>query len=271
MEIVSKQLSLLPENEQPRKCMINGEEYASVLDLLRIYGKSINPSVDWRRIKEKLTRQGYDVTELLYYQFRASDGNLKRPTPVVNKVEIARIAQVTDYPEWEPIRQAMAEIFVEQQSSKKPRQLAARKYRQLRNAGYDNDQAMEWHDRDVFGAETFKRATREWKLRDGEIPRLIGVSTRFVLGKSITAWKKEHNTKETPRKYMSSGKKTALAIVENIAVTLHRRRDSQGTDALTEDIKDASGVVDWRKIDELFPDIDLLPPGRAEQRMLPEG
>jgi hypothetical protein len=267
------QLPLFPESEQPRKCIIDGEEYASVLDMLEMYGKSSNPDTDWRRIKEKLEKQGYKVADLiLYHRFPGKDGKLHRPTPVVNKVQIARIAQITDYPEWEPIRQRMAEIFVEAQTGQPLRTLAARKYRQLRNAGYDNDRALEWHERDNISIEAGKLARAEWHLREGSIPKLVNHSTRLVLGKSATAWKKEHGTNESPRRFMSTGKKVVLAFIEGVAVTLHRRRDSRGTDALAQDLTDASQIVDQSKVDELFPDMDIEPPPAKDQPpLLPSG
>lgn len=270
MSLMVQQIPMFP---QPRRCEINGEEYASALDLLRIYGGSSNPDRDWKRIVAKLRKQGSELPDLvLRHRFPDASGRLARPTPVVNKVQIARIAQITDYPAWEPIRQAQAEIFVQQQEEKqRERHLAHKTYRALRNVGYSHDRALEWHDIDNHSKDAHDRAVREWVARHGNIGQLTNAVTRVVLGKSATAWKREHNTEESPRRFMSSVKKGALAIVEEFGAILHRRRDSEGTDELLEDIKDASGIIDWDRLNEMFPDDDLLPPSRGQQRQLPKG
>ena len=269
MSIMSQQIPMFP---RPRHCEINGEDYASVFDLLRIYGGSDNPREDWRRIRIKLIKQGYDVSEIPQHQFPDSSGKLNRPTPVVNKVQIARIAQITDYPAWEPIRQRQAEIFVEEQEQKqRGRQLSHKTYRALRNVGYSHDRALEWHDIDNHSKDAHDRAVREWIARHGNIGQLTNAVTRVVLGKSATAWKREHNTTESPRRFMSSLKKGALAIVEEFGAILHRRRNSDGTDELLEDLHEASQIIDWDKLNQMFPDDDLLPPTRGQQRQLPKG
>jgi prophage antirepressor-like protein len=144
------------------------------------------------------------------------------------------------------------------------------KYRELVEAGYTPSQALEWHDRDTIGVDVHKRVVKEWYQRNGDIAKLTNHATRIVTGKSATALKREMQIKVSPRAYMSSVKKTALAIVEDIGATLHRRRDSHGTDELQRDLSDASGVIDWKKLDGMFPDTPLptpLPKPKA-QRLL---
>jgi hypothetical protein len=245
------QLALIPEPEHPRKCIIGGEEYASALDLLRIYGGSSNPNRDWKRITEKLQRQGYDLPNLVHHQFRDSSGKLNRPTPVVNKVQIARIAQITDYPAWEPIRQAQAEIFVEQQTAQKAKSLTPKKLRELRASGYTDDEIKSWYAFDRMGAEARKAVVAQWVRREGNIGYLTNQSTKLIMGKSATALKKELAIKVSPRQYASPVEKAAMAWVDGVSAALHIQRDSHGNDELSRDVNDAYQMVDWDKLDDI--------------------
>lgn len=130
---------------------------------------------------------------------------------------------------------------------------------------------MEWHERDLFATEAYKDISREWFIRNGDFPRLVNHSTRFVLGMSSSAWKRKHKTKESPRRYMSSVKKTALGLVEGIAAGFHRKRHSHGTEALERDITDAASVLDWDRLNELLPDTDIVPTPRPDQKKLLPG
>lgn len=101
-------------SEKPRGCLIGGIPYISILDAYRIYGKSSNPTRDWKRDKAKLERQrNNDIHNLpicVDYVFAGEDGKNKKPTPIANEVQLLRIVQVVEFPEWDHLRQFMAEL-----------------------------------------------------------------------------------------------------------------------------------------------------------------
>lgn len=136
----------------------------------------------------------------------------------------------------------------------------SKKYRELLASGYSHDQALEWNDTNTIGVAARKRAVAEWYKRRGDIAKLTNHATLLASGKSATALKRDMHIKGSPRAYMSSVKKTALAIVEDIGSIIHRRRDSDGTEELMRDLQDASGVIDWDKLTTMFPDNDVNPP-----------
>lgn len=94
-----------------RRIKIDGVWYFSILDMFKFYGQSSNPNRDWKRTQVKLARQGFDVVpNVVQRQFEDSEGRLNRPTPCVNFNTLLRIAQVTDFKQWEYLRQYMADI-----------------------------------------------------------------------------------------------------------------------------------------------------------------
>jgi hypothetical protein len=248
---ITPQQPNLPGFEQPRKCVIDGVEYASVLDCLAIYGDSAHPDRDWKRIKDKLRRQGYTVSQLVLYQFPGKDGRLKQATPVVTKEQIARIAQVTDYPEWEPIRQRMAEIFVaEQEKQAKPR-LSGKQRRRMANSGIQTRDIVSWEKTDRLAAESYRRIVGQWVNRNGTISFLASVVMRVVTGKTPAQLRRELRIKESPRRYLSEAEKAEIALTEMGASYLHELRNSQGDEQLAIDVEDGHSLVNFEALRNL--------------------
>lgn len=259
----SNQLPLFPEPEKPRVCLIDGKAHISILDAYRIHGKSKNASLDWKRDKAELERQGYNISNLIGYAFPGADGKMKKLTPVANEEQIARIAQVAKFPEWEPIRQRMAELYIAEKHGELKEAIPfpqSKKYRELIDSGYSHEQALEWHDVDQQGLAARKRIAAEWHGRHGNIAKLTNVATKIATGESATALKHRWSIKKSPRAYLSSFKKAAIALVEDYAVIVHRRRNSDGTDALEKDLTDMAEVINWDKLDSMFPDTDVNRP-----------
>lgn len=102
-------------DERIRRVEIDGVTWFSVLDTFEHYGKAKNPTTSWNTALKRLQKQSFDTTrEILVYQFPASDGRKKKETPIATFKTMLRIAQVTDFEEWESIRQWMADVAHEQ-------------------------------------------------------------------------------------------------------------------------------------------------------------
>jgi hypothetical protein len=102
-------------DERIRRVEIDGVIWFSVLDTFEHYGNAKNPTTSWNTALKRLQKQGFDTTrEILVYQFPASDGRKKKETPIATFKTMLRIAQVTDFDEWEHIRQWMADVAHEQ-------------------------------------------------------------------------------------------------------------------------------------------------------------
>lgn len=108
--------------ERVRKVEIDNEMYFSVLDIFKFFGDGLNPSRDWKTTLNRMTEQGYSqTTDLVDYVFEGADGKKKKSTPVANLKAFFRIAQSTDFKQWELIRDYMAQAAKEKTESAKQR------------------------------------------------------------------------------------------------------------------------------------------------------
>jgi hypothetical protein len=94
------------------RCVIlNGEPHWSILDTYRHYGRSSNPSRDWKRDQKDLETQGlFGLPMVVHHVFPGSNRN-NETTPVANLEGFMRIAQVAKFKEWEPLRWKMAKLM----------------------------------------------------------------------------------------------------------------------------------------------------------------
>lgn len=176
--------------------------------------------------------------------------------------------QVIAFREWVGA-QLDAKIAEDKKRRKRDTFLRSRKYLALRHAGYSHEQAIDWYYRDRIGADARKEIADEWYHRNGSIPQLSNFVNKLVTGKTAGQLKKELGIKVSPRAYMSSAKKTAIAIVEGIGASLHRIRNSSGTVELARDLTDAFSVIDWDRLNQIAPDVPVPPPlPKGKQRQL---
>ena len=106
-----------------RSTFLNDEQYVSVLDLLEFHGNKKNPTQAWKTTLDFMERQGASLTPFCgVYQFPNKDGKKRKATPVINLNGFLRIAQSSDVPEWEPIRQWLADTGEQKLRSKAARE-----------------------------------------------------------------------------------------------------------------------------------------------------
>lgn len=97
-----------------RRIAPDGTVHFSILDIFEHYGSegsASNPTVYWKRVLKRLKEQGSDLTGLLDWRPAADVGG--KPTPMVTFKLFLRLAQTTEFKEWEPLRDWMAEIAQE--------------------------------------------------------------------------------------------------------------------------------------------------------------
>lgn len=268
------QLPLFPEEPKPRGVVLNGIAYIAIYDAYRLYGYSSNPSRDWKRDRAELARQGYDIPKLVGHNF--GDNRNGQTTPVASEEQIARIAQVAKFPEWEPIRQRMAELLVADHRGKskaKVPQKQTKEYRQLIDSGYNDAQAQHRMDVREHSKDNFRMVSAVWYKRGGDIGALADRSTLRATGKHVWEWKREWQIKESPRNYFSTALLSIMALVERLAMNLSEAVDSNGTDELARDIDRATGYVDFEGLRRDYPTLfvkrPLVAPG--QRKLLKDG
>lgn len=115
----SKQMTLFSsfkkQWEEIRKVELEGEMYYSILDIFKHFGDSSNPTHAWKLTQERMRKQGFQGSnDMLEHTF---EGRGQRKTPVVNEKGFFRIAQSTDFKQWEEIRDFMAQAAKEKRES----------------------------------------------------------------------------------------------------------------------------------------------------------
>lgn len=264
-----------------RCVLIDGEPHVSILDAYKIYGGSQNPTTDWKRHKGILQRQGYKLEELLDYQFTASDGKRKKSTPIASTEQLMRIAQITDFKEWEPLRAEMARLM----ANKSKRQFAqipdktpvrqSKAFRMHLDANYTPELAERAIDIKRQSQESRNTLSSEWSHRGAkgqDYGRLTNDVTEAATGRTVKQWRDQYGVKGTPREYFSAAKNAALDWVQRVAAGLHKDNDSHGVDELERDIHKVGSVLDPVQLRKLFPDMDLDTPSvPPEQKALSAG
>lgn len=139
----NRQLSLFDFqlHQSIRQTNIDETRYFSILDVFEHYGNGTgNHRREWETTRQRLIDQGFDVeSKVIQHQF---EGQGQRLTPVATFNTFLRIAQSTDFKDWESIRQFMADVTEERVDS------LAERHRQhdinkLERAGYGDHPATQ--------------------------------------------------------------------------------------------------------------------------------
>ncbi len=151
VDSTTKQLSLFGNNPQfddnIRRVEIKGIVHFSVLDVFQYYGRAKNPTTSWETALKRLDKQGFERSrEILEWRFDAVSGG--KPTPICSYKTMLRIAQVTEFKEWEHIRQWMAEVANERIEEMLNPGLGTQRAKErdlklLKAQGYSNKQALD--------------------------------------------------------------------------------------------------------------------------------
>lgn len=189
-----------------RRVVIDDVTYFSILDVFEYYGKARNSRTSWATALRRLERQGFEGSrEILQHKF---DGKGQRITPLATFKTFLRISQVTDFTEWEPIRQWMADVANERiEEELNPllgirnaeRRIEYHKRRYLTaqlNRGETVENALDALPQRIEAVDVFKLLTDEIKLK----------ITNPQYGKVINAeyWSMFHAKADELRKLLSS-------------------------------------------------------------------
>lgn len=136
------------------------EWYFSIVDVVGILTDSVNPTVYWRKLKQRLKAEGNEtVTNCHGLKMKAADGKM-RMTDVATTEQLFRIIQSIPSPKAEPFKLWIAEV-------------AAQRIDQMQDPELSIDQAMtdykrlgysdNWINQRLKSIEIRKDLTDEWK------------------------------------------------------------------------------------------------------------
>lgn len=140
----------------------NQNWYFAIVDVVAVLTESIDPQAYWRKLKERLKKEGNEtVTNCHALKMQAADGKM-RLTDVADVQQMLRLIQSIPSPKAEPFKLWLAKVGNERLEEIENPELAQTRMREIYKAkGYSDD----WIERRVRGIAVRDELTAEWKKR----------------------------------------------------------------------------------------------------------
>ena len=134
----------------------------AIVDVLGILTGSIDPGAYWRKLKERLKKEGNQtVTNCHGLKMTAADGK-QRLTDAADTEQLLRLIQSVPSPKAEPFKLWLAQVGYERLEEIENPELATRRMRQIyEQKGYSE----EWIEKRLRGIAVRDELTDEWKKR----------------------------------------------------------------------------------------------------------
>jgi len=150
-------------SKEIRKTIHNNEWWFSVVDVCAILTESTDPGAYWRKLKQRLKREGSEAVTFCHgLKLVAPDGKFRK-TDCANTEGIFRIIQSIPSPKAEPFKRWLAKVGYERVQEIDDPELATKRTRALYKAkGYSDD----WIEKRMRGIAIREELTDEWKNRE---------------------------------------------------------------------------------------------------------
>ena len=134
--------------------------YFSISDVIAILTESVDPLAYWRKLKERLKKEGNEtVTNGHGLKMKAADGKM-RMTDVADTEQLLRLIQSIPSPKAEPFKQWLAKVGYERmQEIADPEQSLDRARENWQKLG----RSEKWIQQRMTGQETRNKLTDYWK------------------------------------------------------------------------------------------------------------
>ena len=190
--------------------------YFSVVDIVGVLTDSPDPGAYWRKLKQRLSKEGSEVvTNCHGLKLTAQDGK-KRVTDVSTAEGILRIVQSIPSPKAEPVKQWLARVGYERMQ-----ELAdpARAIDRARELYKQHGRSDKWIERRMSGQETRNKLTDYWKEHDIKEGQEYAILTNIIhqewSGVSVRKHKEMKGlTTQTLRDHMSEAELLFTALAE---------------------------------------------------------
>ena len=153
------------QSKKIRRIWYKHEWFYSVIDIVSVLTDSADPGAYWRKLKERLKKEGSEVVTICHgLKLKASDGK-KRITDCSNTKGIFRIIQSVPSKKAEPFKQWLAHVGQERLDEIENPELAQERMKAIyEKKGYPKD----WIDKRLRGIAIRQNLTDEWKERGVE-------------------------------------------------------------------------------------------------------
>lgn len=240
--------ALIPNDGLPeiRRVWHDNEWYYSIVDFIKLWTESAKPNDYWRVMKLRADSQLKKVieTSLVSFPMKASDGR-RRQTEMANRETLLRLVQSVPSKNAEKIRLWLAQVGnqrleqIEQGISEI--ELLRETYRRR---GYDNV----WIEARIADLLARNELTTVWQERgaqDIHYPMLTNILVERTFGLTIKSYKvyKDISPNSNLPDNMTPEELAFNILSKTTAKTYHETRESQGIDALHQDVIDAGDTT----------------------------
>jgi hypothetical protein len=135
--------------------------YFSIVDVVAILTQSVNPQAYWRKLKERLKKEGNEtVTNCHGLKMKAIDGKM-RMTDVADTEQLLRLIQSVPSPKAEPFKLWLAKVGYERiEETEDPEKAFDRAMETYLKKGYSKN----WINQRLKSIEVRKELTDEWDV-----------------------------------------------------------------------------------------------------------
>ena len=136
--------------------------YFSIVDIIDVLTQSINPQAYWRKLKERLKKEGNEtVTNCHGLKMKATDGKM-RMTDVADTEQLLRLIQSIPSPNAEPFKLWLAKVGYERiEETEDPEKAFDRAMETYLKKGYSKN----WINQRLKSIEVRKELTDEWDVK----------------------------------------------------------------------------------------------------------
>ena len=201
--------------------------YFSIVDVVAVLTDSVNPTVYWRKLKERLKKEGNQtVTDCHAFKMQAADGKMRK-TDCAHTEQLFRLIQSIPSPKAEPFKLWMAQVASDRidqiQDPELSIEQAMKDYKRL---GYSDN----WINQRLKSIEIRKELTDEWKkhgLKEGiQFAALTDIIYQTWADKTAREYKKFKGLKKENLRDNMTNKELVL----NMLAELSTKEISEVTD-----------------------------------------
>ena len=204
--------------------------YFSIVDVCAVLTDSIDPAAYWRKLKERLLKEGNEtVTSCHALKMRAADGKM-RQTDVADQQQLFRLIQSIPSPKAEPFKQWIAQVASERLDEIQDPELAI-----MRGADYYRAKGYSegWINQRLQSIRMRKELTDEWKARGIEKEKDYAILTNEL----TKAWSgltvREYKDLKGLRKENLRDNMTDIELVLNMLAEVSTKAISQAKQPTT--------------------------------------
>lgn len=203
------------------------EWYFSIVDVVAALTDSVNPTAYWRKLKERLKKEGNQtVTDCHGFKMQAADGKMRK-TDCADTEQLFRLIQSIPSPKAEPFKLWMAQVASERidqiQDPELSIEQAMKDYKRL---GYSDN----WINQRLKSIEIRKELTDEWKKHGLEEGMQFATLTDIIYKTWADKTAKEYKNFKGLKKESLRDNMTNKELVLNMLAELSTKEISEVTE-----------------------------------------